>query len=256
MKTLTVCVMAALAVSGVASAYAGDANKNVVTRDYTDTVAPAQQAAYEAGVKSFIQCLRQHDFKYSVMAVTHQTGSTYMYSFELGPATWADFDAMRTSAGACGSVAESDMNPHLKSEISAFIVTKPGFSRMPKDMTAYALVDVIHFTLKPGMAAQKAFTDAVKEIYAAEDKANWPVYSTTGRIEAGGPGAPDYELDVFYKNWASFGSEPNPPLWKMVASVYGQQKADGIRHALDGAIASTEEHVDRFDPGLSYIAGK
>ena len=133
---------------------------------------------------------------------------------------------------------------------------KPGFSRLPKDMSAYGLTEIIHFTLKPGMAAQKAFTNGMTEIYAAQNKSNWPEYSSLSEIKAGGPDAPDFELAIFYKNWADLGAKPNPPLWKMVAKVYGQTKADEIRQALDGAIASTEEHVDRNNPTLSYIAGK
>lgn len=256
MKTLTACVVAALAVSACASAYAADANQAMVMRDFTDTVAPAQQQAYEAGLKAYNECLREHHVKFRESTVTHETGNDYMYSTDVGPLTWADVDTLDAEAKSCDATWRAQGNPHLKSETSVFIVTRPGFSRMPKDMTGYALIDVIHFTLKPGMAAQKAFTDAVKEIYAAENKANWPEYSTTGRIDSGGPGAPDYELDIFYKNWASLGPEPNPPLWKMVASVYGQQKADDLRGALNGAIASTEEHVDRLNPGLSYIPGK
>ena len=47
MKILTSCMVSALALSAVTSAYAADANKAVVTRDWSDTVAPADQNAYE-----------------------------------------------------------------------------------------------------------------------------------------------------------------------------------------------------------------
>lgn len=80
MKILTACVVAALAASAVGSAFAADSDKAVVMRDFTDTVAPAQQQAYEAGLKAYNQCLHEHHVKFGEPTVTHDTGNDYMYS--------------------------------------------------------------------------------------------------------------------------------------------------------------------------------
>lgn len=250
MKILTVCVAAALCLAASASVCAAAANENNVTRDWEDIVAPAQQQAYEAGVKDYNQCLAQHGFKYTLGAVTHSTGDTYQYSYTMGPVTWADFDAAHNEPTVCASLYNTEVNPHLQSETSYFETTPPGFSRLPQDLTPYVLVDVVHFWLKPGMAANDAFTKAVKEIYAAENKTNWPVYSEMQAIVAAGPGAADYELDVYYKSWADYGAAPNYE--KMLVNAYGKQKADAIVKAGNDAISKEEEHIDRVDPTLSY----
>ncbi len=97
MRLLTACVMAALAISGIASAHASDANKALVTIGYTDTVAPAEMQAYEVGIKAYNQCLREHGVKYNVYAVSHETGrNTYKTSYYREPMMWAQRDAMRS----------------------------------------------------------------------------------------------------------------------------------------------------------------
>ena len=116
MKTLTACVVAALAVSACASAYAADANQAMVMRDFTDTVAPAQQQAYEAGLKAYNQCLREHHVKFRESTVTHETGNDYMYSTDVGPLTWADVDTLYAEANSCYATWRAQGNLHLKSD--------------------------------------------------------------------------------------------------------------------------------------------
>lgn len=259
MKILTVCVVAALAVSGVASAYAEDSSKAVVWRDFTDTVAPAQQLAYEASLKTYNQCLADHHVKFSEPTVTHETGNDYMYSTDVGPITWADMDTLDAEAKACDATWRAQSNPHLKSETSVFMVTQTDMSHMPagwQKQTPPPILHVIDYMLKPGHDAKMAFTGAVKKITAAATKAKWPYYWSTMQIQGGGEGAPDYLLVIRSKNWAEVGMDPNPALWKMVAGVYGQASANAIRKSLNDAIAKAPDHFDKYNAGLSYTAGK
>lgn len=259
MKTLTACVVAALAVSAIGSAVAADADKMVVTRDFTDTVAPAQQVAYEAGEKAWNQCLKDHGVKFDVHAYNHETGNTYEYSYLIGPVAWADFDASREQFKTCDATWRAQGNPHLKSETSAFMVDQPDMSHMPKDWMKQAppaLVDVTYFTLKPGHDAYAAFVDGAKKIAAAADKAKWPYSFRFLQIQGGAEGAPDYILVMPNKNWADYGAEANPSLWKMVEGVYGKADSDALRKAVNDAIDKTSEHVDSYNADLSYIAGK
>lgn len=259
MKVLTVCVVAALAASAVGSAFAADSDKAVVMRDFTDTVAPAQQQAYEAGLKAYNQCLREHHVKFSEPTVTHETGNDYMYSTDVGPVTWADLDSLDAQAKACDATWRAQGNPHLKSETSAFMVLQPDMSSLPAGWKTQApppILHVIDYTLKPGHDAAVAFTDAVKKITAAAIKAKWPYYWSTMQIEGGGDGAPDYALVIRSKNWADVGTEPNPALWKMVAGVYGQTDADAIHKSLDDSIAKSPDHFDKYNADLSYTVGK
>jgi len=259
MKVLTACVVAALVASAVGSAFAADSDKAVVWRDYTDTVAPAQQQAYEAGVKAYNQCLQEHHVKFSEPTVTHETGNDYMYSADVGPVTWAELDSLDAEAKPCDAVWHAQSNPHLKGESSAFMVMLPDMTHLPagwRKQTPPPILHVIDYTLKPGHDADAAFTGAVKKITAAAAKAKWPHYWTTMRIEGGGDDAPDYILVIRSKDWADVGTEPNPALWKMVASVYGQADTDALRKSLGDSIAKAPDHFDRYNADLSYTAGK
>ena len=259
MKILTVCVVAALAASATSSVFAADLNKAVVWRDFTDTVAPAQQQAYEDGIKAYNQCLREHHAKFSEPTVTHETGNDYMYSTDVGPLTWAEMDTLDAQAKACDATWRAQGNPHVKSETSGFMVTQPEMSHLPanwRSQTPPPILHVIDYTLKPGRDASMAFVDSVKKITAAADKAKWPYYWMTAQIEGGGEGAPDYVLVIRSKNWADVGTEPNPALWKMVEGVYGKADTDALGESVNNAIDKTSEHVDSYDADLSYIPGK
>jgi hypothetical protein len=259
MKILTVCVIAAIAASAIGTASAADAGKAVVNRDFTDTIAPAQQVAYEAGEKAWNQCLKEHGVKFGVMAYNHETGNTYTYSYVMGPITWADLDSSRNQFKACDATWRSQGNPHLKGETSAFMVDQPDMSHMPADWTSQAppaLISVMYFTLKPGHEAHTAFADAAKKIAAAADKAKWPYYFRFMQIQGGDEGAPDYILAMPNNSWADYGSEANPSMWKMVEGVYGKADTDALRETVNNAIEKASEHVDSYNADLSYIPGK
>ncbi|MBD8873774.1 hypothetical protein [Rhodanobacter sp. DHB23] len=259
MKLLTVCVVAALAASAAASARAGDSDKAVVWRDWTDTVAPAQQEHYEAGVKAFNQCLREHHVKFSMPTVAHETGNDYQYSSDVGPVTWADLDALDAQMKPCDATWRSQGNPYLTGETSALMVLQPDLSSPSANWRTEVpppILQVLDYKLKPGREPGMAFNDAVKKITAAAIKANWPYHWYTFQIQGDGDGAPDYVLVIRSKNWAEAGAEPDPPLWKMVAGVYGQSAADAIRKSLDDSIAKASDHFDRYNADLSYTAGK
>ncbi|MBS0381485.1 MAG: hypothetical protein JSR56_03545 [Proteobacteria bacterium] len=238
---------------------AADSDKAVVWRDYTDTVAPANQQAYEAGLKAYNQCLAEHHVKFSEPTVVHETGNDYQYSSDVGPITWADMDTLNTEAKACDATWRAQANPNLKGETSAFMVLQSDMSNLPagwRTGTPPPILHVIDYTLKPGHDASMAFTDSVKKIATAAAKAKWPYYFMTARIEGGGDGAPDYILVIRSKNWADVGAEPNPALWKMVAGVYGQADADALRKSLGDSIAKASDHFDRYSADLSYTASK
>lgn len=259
MQILTVCVVAALAASGITGAYAAGTNKAVANRDWTDSVAPAQQDAYEAGQKAFNQCLRDHGVKYNFVAYTHETGDTYKYSYVTGPYTWADFDAADAAIKPCIATWRAKGNPHLQSETSLFMEDQPDMSHMSAHWATQApppVLHVIYFTLKPGHDANVAFTDAVKKIAAAAAKTKWPYYFRTLRVQGGDEGSPDYLLVIGNKNWAEAGADPNPSVWKMVENAYGKADAGAMRKSLNDAVAKSSDHFDRYNADLSYVPAK
>lgn len=259
MKMPIAYVVATLALAAATSGHAASPDKALVWRDYTDTVAPADQQAYEAGVKAFNQCLGEHHVKFSMPTVVHETGNDYQYSSVVGPLTWADMDTLSAEIKPCDATWRAQGNPHLKGETSAFMALQPEMSHLPADWQSRPnppMLFITYFTLKPGHAHNMAFSDAFKKVAAAASKSKWPYYWSIMQIWGGGDGAPDYILVIQKKNWADVGTEPNPAPWKMMANAYGQSDADAIRKSLGDAIAKSSDHYDRYDASLSYTAGK
>ncbi len=255
-STLLLTFLLAIAcLTGVQAASMDEAN---VSRVYTDIVAPADQLAYESGVKAYNQCLSQHGFKYQWVALNHETGNTYAYSYVTGPMTWAEFDDMRATGKACDQVWQSAANPHMQSETSSFLVRMPELSHKSKDMDlSSGLMGVVFFKLKHGHAVHEEFTNVMKMLAAAAAKTNWPGDYLISEVRDGDEGAPDYILVYQAKNWADFGAPMNPPFWKMVENAYGKKKAAGLRKSLNDAVKSSSSHIDSYNADLTYTpAGK
>lgn len=245
----------ALALLSGAAVQAAEKPATTVVRDYTDIVAPADQQAYETGMRNFNQCLHQHGFKYTWTAWVHETGDTYSYSYTSDPVPWSSFDAMDAANKACEASIRSSVNPHLKSETSAFMQPMAELSHLPaaKD-PAPKLIEVTLFTLKPGHDASEAFLANAKKIAAAAAKSNWPYYYQIARIIDAGDGAPDFILVSQSKSWAELGADPNPDVWKMVEGVYGKADAAAIRKAIGESIKDESSHVDSYNAELTYTA--
>ena len=259
MKILTICVMSALALTTASGALAAEADKAVVNRDWTDSVAPALQQAYEAGLKAYNQCLRDHGVKYNQATVTHETGDTYKYSTVTGPYTWADFDAMDAATKPCDATWRTQSNPHLLNETSVFMVDQPELSHMPAGWEKQAppvFLDIIYETLKPGHEASEAFTATVKKIAAAAAKSQWPYYFRVMQVQGGDEGSPDYVLALPQKSWADYGTEASPSLWKMVEGVYGKEDTAAMRRSLNDTVQHQSSHIDRYSADLSYFPSK
>ncbi len=256
MKRMTVWLIPAIALLSITGVQAAAMDKANMLRDYTDTVAPAEQQAYEAGMKSYNQCLSEHGFKFTWTSWAHETGDVYSYSYVSDPLTWASFDAMHEASKACDATFRTQVNPHLKGESSVFMQGDPELSNMPAGMhTPPAMIEVTYFKLKPGQ--RQVFTDAAKKIYAAATKSKWAGHSMLNEVVDGGEGAPDFLLVSPGSNWADIGKEMNPTLWKMVEGVYGKADADALHQAIRDSIQETSAHVDSYNAELSYkAAGK
>lgn len=252
MKVIALCVLSAGVLLGTGSVHAAAAPAKVA-RVYTDTVAPADQQAYLAGIKSYNKCLADHGFKYKWTALAHETGDVYAYSYVSDPGSWAAFDDMHKQGKACDATFQTAVNPHLKGETSAFIEEQADMSRIdPKKGTSGALMDITYFKLKRVSGSDKAFTDAVKKITAAANKSHWPYYYRFVRVREGGADAPDFMVVSYSTNWADLGAEADPTMWKMVESAEGKDAAADLRKALGGVIEDESSHVDSVDEELTY----
>lgn len=255
MKHTTLGLALALLFTCTTAALAADNAKPMVVRDYTDWVNPADQEAYEAGIKAFNQCLAQHGFKYNWTAWSHETGDTYSYSYVTDPLPWSAFDTMRTASKPCDATLRTSVNPHLKSEISAFMEIHPELSHMAKGQTINApYLEVLYFKLKPGHEAREAFIDVVKKITVAAEKSKWPNnYATAEARDAGGE-SPDFLVLIPSKSWEEVGKDPETPLWTMMENVYGKADAQAMRKSLNDAVQEQSAHVDSYNAELTYKA--
>jgi hypothetical protein len=227
----------------------------MLIRDYTDFVAPADQQAYETGIKSYNQCLSQHGFKYTWTAWSHETGDTFAYSYTTDAVPWSAFDAMHESSKPCDQIFRSSVNPHLKSEVSGFVAARADLSHMPKGMQLTApLIQVVYFKLKTGHEPHEAFIDVAKKIAAAADKAKWSNSYMMGEMQHAGADAPDFVVVIPAKSWEDLGKDPETPLWTMVENVYGKQDAQTMRKSFNETMESVSSHVDSYNTELSYKA--
>ncbi|WP_114240643.1 hypothetical protein [Dyella sp. C9] len=251
----------AAAITWTTGTRAADAPPTLVMRDFTDIVSPPDQNAYEAGIKSYNQCLAQHGFKYTWTAWVHETGDTYAYSYTTDPLPWSEYDAMQAAAKACDSTSRSSINPRLKSETSAFMEVHPELSHLPKspgsnqpliDMTHF--IEVIYFKLKPGHQAHETFVSVAKKIADAAEKSKWPNYYAINEIRDGGSDAPDFIVVIPSASWAELGKEPATPLWTMMESVYGKADAAATRKSFNDALQDESAHIDSYSAELSYKA--
>jgi hypothetical protein len=251
MKGIAPSVLSVGLLMAMGGAAAADAPAKV-SRVYTDSVAPASYQAYLAGMKSYNKCLADHGFKFAWTALAHETGDVYSYSYVSDPGSWADFDEMHKQGKPCDATFQQEVNPHLKGEISAFILEQDDMSHMASKAMAGDLMEVTYFKLKSGYGRDKAFTDAVKKVTAAAVKSKWAYPYRFVRVIDGGADAPDFMVVNSSSSWAEMGAEANPSLWKMVESVYGKDGATELRKAFGDTVEQESSHIDRRDAELTY----
>lgn len=260
MKIMTACAVATLGAYGITRAYAASGPQPLVTIDYTDTIAPAEMQAYVEGIEAYTRCLLEHGVQFDEYAVGHQTGrNTYEISYYREPMTWAQRDEVGSESTPCKATFNTKVNPHLESESAAVMLEKPEMSYRPAGERSHSpplILHIINYTLKPGPAANAAFSEAIRKIAAAADRTRWPYHWDAVAIEGGGDNAPDYQLAFGGRNWADVATESNSALWKMVARAYGQAEADAVRKSLDDSIAKVSDRFDKYNAKLSYIADR
>ncbi len=226
---------------------------NKVQFKETHSVAPPEVRAYEAGMKAFDQCLVRNHFPYRVIALVHVTGEEHRYSYVTDPGSWSDFDPFFKQANLCVSAWRTYVDPHMLSSSSQYDIWMPGMSNLASDKTpdsgGFYVVEV---TLKSGHQAYETYVKDVRMIYSAMEKSKWGGHWATIEVNGGGPNAPNFVLMIPFKNFEDWGKPIKPPLWEMMANVYGRKKADELRNELNEVVKHTSSHYDAVDPKLSY----
>jgi hypothetical protein len=254
MKHVTPWLAAAFATACVTGVQAADQEKSNIQRVFNDTVTPAEQVAYEAAVKRYNECLAQHGYKHEWVALSHETGDVYTYSYVTDPVAWSTFDEMHEIGKICDKTWQSEANPHLKGEVSMFLETQPEMSHVQKGKSGLdsKYLDVTFIKLKRGHEAREAFDKAAKDIAAAAEKANWASYYTIVRVVDGDRNAPTYIVTTPAGSWKEFGAQDNMSMWAMVEGVRGKEATAAIRKSANEAIEEIWSHIDSYNEELSY----
>lgn len=108
---------------------------------------------------------------------------------------------------------------------------------------------ITHYFVKPEGIPE--FNDALKEIKAALDKANYPAHSDWYRLVSGGKG-PDYVLVTARNSFADF-EPPEKGLEAVLTEAYGAPKAVAL---MKQVLANTDHvytEILRYRPELGYI---
>ncbi|MDA3914163.1 MAG: hypothetical protein PF446_08290, partial [Oleiagrimonas sp.] len=144
--------------------------------------------------------------------------------------------------------------PHLKGESSAFVIDMPEMSYADSNMEQPGkLMRVSAITLKNGHKYSVMFGDIVKKIVAAANKSHWSSHFRFLGVAYGGEGAPDYLVVSYAGSWAELGQKSDPPMWDMVAKVYGKKQANQMRAQIGETILNQSSHLDSYSKDMSYI---
>jgi hypothetical protein len=255
MKSVATLLALTLAVICTVNVHAANESTTLVSREYTDVVAPSEQAAYEAGIKAYNHCLGEHEYKYSWTAWVHETGDTFSYSYTTDPLPWAAFDSMQVAEHACDPVLRTSVNPHLKSETSGFTQMLPELSHLSEGKREnQPFLEVNDIKLKPGREPQETFVDVMQRVTAAAEKTRWDYHYAISEVRDTGSNTPNFILTISSRNWAELGKEPATPMWAMVEKVYGKDTAQALRKSLNEALDYETNYIKNCSAELSYKA--
>ena len=248
--------LAGLAVVLAASmALAQAASATSVTRVYVVGVPPAQDHAFNEGVKAWETCLRSHGAKRTTYAYDSETGDDTRYLFLVEFGSWGDMDAHDPAGKACAALFRTQVQVHVTQVFSEIAVPNDKDSYMPGgDPDPAPMIWVDAYRIKPGQG--DAFSDGLGKFAAAAAKTHWNAHFAGYDVEGGGQGAENFVLVWPNKNWADIGQDPSPSVKDMMNSVYGAAGAQSMHQAFLATIAEHWEDAWSYDKDLSVIPGK
>ena len=248
---LTSLGMVLAAALGLAQA-AGAAS---ITRVYVVVVQPAQDQAFNQGIKDWEKCLHEHGAKQATMAYSAETGDLDRYLFIEEHPSWADMDTHDPANKACGPVFVGEVIPHSGQAFSELAVLNPKETYMPGgDPDPAPMIWVDAFRIKPGHA--EAFNDAVQKYTAAAAKTHWQGHFAGYDIEGSGQGAEDFVLVWPNKNWADIGTDPSPSVKQLMESVYGKKGARALHDKFNGSLLEEWSDTWSYVKDLSFTPGQ
>jgi hypothetical protein len=226
-----------------------------VTRVFVVEVPPAQDQAFNQGMKSYEKCLRQHGAKHATYAYDSETGDTDRYLFLVDFNTWGGMDTHDPAGKACHAVFAAAVLPHFSHSFSEVAELNAKDTYMPGgDPDPTPIMWVNAYRIKPGQADN--FRDALGMLAAAAAKAHWGAHFEGWDTDGAGEGGENFVLTWPNKSWADVGTDPSPSTKDLMTSTYGKAAADANHQKFVDAIAEEWSDSWSYDKDLSYIPGK
>jgi hypothetical protein len=226
-----------------------------VIRVYVVEVPPAQDHAFNVGVKAWQTCLRAHGDKQATSAYDAETGDMSRYLFLEEHSTWGDMDAHSPAGKACRATFRTAVLPHFTQAFSDLAELNAKDTYMPEtatDPTPIIWVDA--YRIRYGYGAD--FHEGAEKFAAAAAKIHWEGHFSGYDIDGAGQGAEDFVMVWPNKNWADVGHDPTPSTKNMMYSVYGKAAADAMFHKFRAAIEESWSDAWSYDKDLSFVPGK
>lgn len=226
-----------------------------VTRVYIVEVPPAQDHAFNLGIKAWYKCLRTHGAKRTTYVYDSETGDLTRYLFLRQFSSWGDMDAHDPASKPCMGIYLSQVLPHVGNAFSEVAVPNAKDSYMPggdPDPAPMVWADV--YRIKPGQGP--AFEDSMAQFAAAAAKTHWEGHFASSDIEGSGEGGANFVIVWPNKSWADIGMDPTPSAKDMMDSVYGAAAAQSSHQKFLNAIADHWADAWSYDKDLSLIPGK
>ena len=243
------------ALLAAAFALAQAASAGPVTRVFVIEVPPAQDHAFNHGLKSYEKCLRAHGASHATYAYDSETGDTDRYLFLEPHNAWGGMDAHDPAGKACHALFDSAVLPHFSQSFSELAELNAKDTYLPGgDSDPTPIMWVESYRIKPGQ--EPKFTDALAKLAAAAAKAHWEGHFAGYDIEGAGQGGEDFVLVWPNKSWADVGTDPSPSTKDLMESTYGKAVAAANHRNFVGAIAEYWSDAWSYDKDLSYLPGK
>ena len=180
-----------------------------VTRVFVVEVPPAQDHAFNQGMKSYEKCLRDHGATHATYVYDAETGNVDRYLFMEDYSAWGGMDTHDPADKACHALFDAAVLPHISQAFSEVAELNAKDTYMPGgDPDPAPIVWVDAYRIKVGQAGN--FRDALGMLAAAADKAHWEGHFAGYDINGAGQGGEDFVLVWPNKSWADVGQDPSP----------------------------------------------
>jgi hypothetical protein len=163
--------------------------------------------------------------------------------------TWKEFDERAEFMQADIADAETNIMPHVESEVVRFYALLRDLSRPPDGAGFSPFTEVLEFQLKPG--AEEEFVRINRRIHEAIGKTNWPEHYLWYQLWTGGD-HPTYVLLLPRQNWSQFAG-PELQFPAMLEKAFGREEGAALLRSLNKTIRAARSEVMLLRPDLSYL---